>query len=161
MPKSKTAQIIPVSAYPQLVNNADAASVARALRGSTLIERGNQVMEEQSEMLCAAVLGLADQLEQAGKNLDGVLLAAHEIRGLAGNAGLAAAGRLADGLCRYCDEIDRLGLAPDLAIVDLHVGAILRATRNPAERGAIGDAVAKELAALVSHKLTEIKSLFS
>ena len=158
---SKPAQIIPVSSYPQLVNNADAASIARALRGLPVIERGNQVIEQQSEMLCAAVLELADQLEQAGKDIDAVLLAAHEIRGLAGSAGLTAAGRIADGLCRYCDEIDRLGLAPDRAIVDLHVGAILRASRIPAERGAVGDAVAKELAALVSHKLTEIKSIFS
>jgi hypothetical protein len=111
-------------------------------------------------MLSAAVLELADALEQAGKDLDAVLSAAHEIRGLAGTAGMPAAGRIADGLCRYCDELDKLGLAPDPAIVDLHVGATLRAIRIPAERGVLGEAVAKELAALVSHKLTEIKTLF-
>ena len=63
MPKSKTAQIIPASAYPQLMSNADAASVARALRGPVLIERGNKVIEEQSGQLCAAVLELADEME--------------------------------------------------------------------------------------------------
>lgn len=155
----KRTQIIPPDAYPQLVGKSEAASIARVLRSPAIIERGAQVIEDQCEMLHAAVHGLVDDLEKAGREHELVLQAAHEIRGLAGSAGLAAAGRIADGLCRYCDETEKLGLGPDPAIVDLHINAILRATRNVAERGAISDAVARELATLVSHKLTEIKTL--
>jgi hypothetical protein len=36
---AKHAQTIPVSAYPQLMIGAEAASTARALRGPALIER--------------------------------------------------------------------------------------------------------------------------
>jgi hypothetical protein len=157
---ARRTQIIPPDAYPQLVGKGDAASIAHALRSPAIAERGARVIEEQCETLHVAVHALVDDLEKAGPAHDLVLLTAHEIRGLAGTAGLAAAGDIADGLCRYCDEIEKLGLGPDPAIVDLHINAILRATRNEGERGAISDAVARELATLVSHKLTEIKTLF-
>jgi hypothetical protein len=155
---AKRATIIPPEVYPQLVNKSEAAAAARALHSPAAAERGARAIEQQRESLCVAVHHLVDDLEKAGGAQDLVLQAAHEIRGLAEPAGLAAAGRIADGLCRYVDEIDRCGLRPDPTIVDLHVNAILRATRNENERGAISDAVARELAALVRNRLTEVKN---
>jgi hypothetical protein len=155
----KSAQIIPPDSYPQPIARSEAASVARALRSPAIVERGAQVIAAQGETLHAAVHGLVDDLEKAGREHELILQAAHEIRGLAATAGLAAAGTIADGLCRYCDEMDKMGLGADPEIVELHSVAILRATRIESERGAISEAVARELAALVSHKLTEIKTL--
>jgi HPt (histidine-containing phosphotransfer) domain-containing protein len=157
----KRAQIIPPEAYPQLVNKSDAASVARALRSPAIVERGARVIEEQGESLHTAVHDLVDDLEKAGREHELVLRAAHEIRGLAGTAGLAAAGRIADGLCRYFDESEQLGVGPDMTIVRLHIGAIARAARAEDEVSQMSEVVAKELAALVNHKLTEIKALLA
>lgn len=154
----KRPQFIPPEAYPQPVNRKEAANAARLLRSPAAAKRGGRALEMQRESLSAAVHGLADDLEKAGGAQALVLQAAHEIRGLGESAGLAAAGRIADGLCRYIDEMQRASLRPDQNIIELHVNAILRATRNEQERGAISEAVAKELAALVSHKLTEIKN---
>lgn len=155
----KRPQIIPPEAYPQLVTKSEAADTARVLRSPAAARRGAKVIEQQRESLSAAVHDLADDLENAGGAHDLVLQAAHEIRGLGESAGLAAAGRIADGLCHYVDEMQRCALRPDPNIVDLHVNAILRATRNERERGAISEAVARELAALVAHRLTDIKKL--
>ena len=38
---------------------------------------------------------------------------AHEIRGFAETAGLRATGRIADGLCRYFEEMRKFGAEPD------------------------------------------------
>src|SRR5579872_3422038 len=100
----KRAQLIPPEAYPQLANKSEAIAAARVLRSPAAARRGARAIEEQRESLSAAVHGLVDDLEKAGGALDLVLQAAHEIRGLAEPAGLAAAGRIADGLCRYADE---------------------------------------------------------
>jgi len=156
---SKKGQMIPADAYPQLAGKSDAAHVARMLRSAVTAVRGQRVVEDQGEPLRAAVHGIVDDLEKAGHNYDLVLASAHEIRGLAETAGLVATGRIADGLCRYFDEVGQLGLAPDPAIVTLHVSAILRATRNGNEISNMSDVVAKELAALVRHKLTDVKTL--
>jgi len=56
---------------------------------------------------------------------------------------------------------EQLGVGPDMAIVRLHIGAIARAARAEDEVSQMSDVVAKELAALVNHKLTEIKALLA
>ncbi len=99
------------------------------------------------------------ELEQAGRDLDKISDKAHEIRGFAETAGLSATGRIADGLCRYFDESEQLGVGPDTAIVSLHVAAIARAAHAEDEVTRMSEVVAKELAALVDRKLTEIKTL--
>ena len=81
----------------------------------------------------------------------------HEIRGLAGTAGLIATGRIANGLCHYLDAIAELGLKPDGAIASLHLDAIVRSARTEDDTARHGDAVAQELSALVARKLAEIK----
>ena len=81
---------------------------------------------------------------------------AHEIRGLAGNAGLIATGRIANNLCKYLDALDQAGRQPDQGLVALHLEAIGRAAHAEDEATRLGDAVANELAHLVDKKLAEI-----
>ena len=153
---SRRAQIISSDAYPSLVRKADAVAVANLLRSAHTIARGERAIAEQEPMLRAAVHELVDDLERAGKDRTLVALAAHEIRGLAENARLAAAGRIAGGLCRYFDETRKLGRDADPAIIDLHVGAILRAAHHRDEAARMSGAVARELAVLVNQRLTDV-----
>jgi hypothetical protein len=84
---------------------------------------------------------------------------AHEIRGLAANAGLEAVGRLADGLYKYIDMAMRLEAALDADVISLHINAIARASSTADEAKAYGERVARELSALVDHKLQSINRL--
>jgi hypothetical protein len=77
----------------------------------------------------------------------------HEIRGFAETAGLVTTGRIADILCRYMDDMERVGKPLDSHIVTLHVAAIARAARAEDDDAAMGDVVAAELAALVARRL--------
>jgi hypothetical protein len=71
---------------------------------------------------------------------------------------LRATGRIADGLCRYFEEMRKLGAPPDAAIAALHVSAIVRATNAEDEASRMSDVVARELASLVTHKLAETRA---
>ena len=82
---------------------------------------------------------------------------AHEIRGFAETAGLLPTGRIADGLCRYFEEMRKLGAAPDAAVVALHVAPSSAPPASEDEASRMSDVVAKELAALVGRKLAETK----
>jgi hypothetical protein len=149
-------QIIPPDAYPPLVRKSEAVAIAQWLCSADTIARGEGAIADQEPVLRAAVHRLVDDLERAGKDRDLVALAAHEIRGLAENARLAAAGRIAGGLCHYFDESRKLGQDADPAIIDLHVGAILRAAHHRDEAARMSGAVARELAVLVDQKLTGV-----
>ena len=151
-------QIIPPDAYPPLMRKSEAIAIAQLLRSADTIARGEHAIADQEPMLRAAVHGLVDDLERAGKDRALVALAAHEIRGMAENARLAAAGRIAGGLCHYFDESRTRGVDADPAIIDLHVGAILRAAHHRDEAARMSDAVARELAVLVSQKLMDVNS---
>ena len=155
----KRAQIISPDAYPGLLPKGVSAAVARQLRSPEMAERGAKAIEEQGDSLRLAVLDLVGELEKAATDHAAISAAAHEIRGLAGSAGLASAGRIAEGLCRYYDQVAAMTLRPDAAIVELHVSAIARAARHQDEASRMSDKVAKELAVLVQHKLTEINTL--
>ena len=67
----------------------------------------------------------------------------------------AIPGRIAEILCRYMDDMERIGKAPDTAIVALHASAIARAARAEDDDVRMGDKVAAELAALVARRLAE------
>jgi chemotaxis protein histidine kinase CheA len=97
-------------------------------------------------------------LEAAAEQADigAIFEQAHEIRGLAGNAGLAATGRIANGLCRYLDAVGRANLGAERSLVTLHLEAIARAAHADDEATRLGDTVANELANLVERKLAEI-----
>ena len=154
----KKAQLIPPDDYPQMVSKSDAARMARALRSPDTAARGAKVIQQAGQKLRLAVHDYVRELENAAGNLILVFEKAHELRGFAETAGLRATGRIAGGLCRYFDQMEKLGAVPDKAVIALHVSAIARAAHAKDEAGRMSDAVVKELAALVAHKLAETKA---
>ena len=85
-------------------------------------------------MLRDAIMDYVEGLEEAGTDMTQIFAMAHEIRNFAENAGMITAGRIAEVLCRYMDEMERLGKPVDSTIVSLHVAAIARAARAEEER---------------------------
>jgi hypothetical protein len=152
------AQIISPDSYPQMASKSDAARMSRALRSEEALQRGKQVIEEARETLREGVRHYVQALEDATGDPALAWEKAHEIRGFAETAGLAATGRIADGLCRYFDEMDKLGAAADMDVVELHVSAVARAAYAEDEAIRMGEIVAKELATLVKRKLGEAKA---
>ena len=153
-PKPK-AQVIPPDAYLQMASKAQAAIMSRALRSPGAAATASRVIEDSAETLREAVRLYVEELEAAGMDLELVSEKAHEIRGFAENAGMLSTGRIADGLCRYFDEADQSGVAPDTAVVTLHISAIGRTARDPCTVSQMNDMVAKELGLLASRKLAE------
>lgn len=152
------ARFIPPEAYPQMVSRSDAAKMSRALRSGDTVTRGAKAIQNAGPVLREAVRDYVRELEDAIGNHEITADKAHEIRGFAETAGLRATGRIADGLCRYFEEMRKLGAAPDAAVIALHVSAIVRAANAEDEASRMSDVVAKELAALVRHKLAETRS---
>jgi|SRR5580704_205502 HPt (histidine-containing phosphotransfer) domain-containing protein len=161
MSKPKPGMMIPPDAYPQMVARGEAAAISRMLKSPETVVRGSRVIGASMQGLRGAVRDYVTELEQAGDDLDRISEKAHEIKGFAETAGLTATGRIAEGLCRYFDESEQLGVGPDMGVVRLHIGAIARAARAEDEVSQMSDVVAKELAALVNHKLMEIKALLA
>jgi hypothetical protein len=151
----KKGQLIPTDAYPQMAGKAQATAMSRTLRSAVTIEKAARIIDNAGEGLRAAILGYVVELENAGRNNNRLLEMAHEIKGFAETAGLLSTGRIAEGLCRYFEESEKLGLVPDQAIVSLHVSAIGRAARDQNVASQMSDAVARELASLVAHKMAE------
>jgi hypothetical protein len=152
------ADLIAPEAYPQMVSRSAAAKMAQALRSPDAIAKGARVIQQSGPVLRMGVHDYVRQLEQAAGNPALTFEKAHEIRGFAETAGLRATGRIADGLCRYLEETAKLGAAADVAVVALHVSAIVRAAHAKDEASRMSDVVAGELAALSAHKLTEAKT---
>ena len=152
-------QLIPPDAYPQLVGKSEARKIARALRSQQALAAGARVVQEAGQQLRSGVRDYVRELEAAiGDHLT-TFDKAHKIRGFAETAGLKATGRIADGLCRYFEEMEKLSAAPDAAVIALHVCAIVRAAHAEDEASRMSEVVARELAALVHHKLAEIRAL--
>ena len=154
----KKVQIITPDLYPQMVSKSDAAKMSRALRASETLASGARAVQNVGAHLRAGVRDYVRELEDAIGDNEITFDKAHEIRGFAETAGLTATGRIADGLCGYLEEIAKLGAKPDSAVVALHVSAIVRAAHAEDEASRMSDVVAKELAALVHHKLSETKA---
>jgi hypothetical protein len=154
----KKSQLIPPDAYPQMVSKSDAAKISRALRSSEALTRGARAIQKAGQRLREAVRDYVRELETAIGDHDITSGKAHEIRGFAETVGLRATGRIADGLCRYFEEMRKFGAEPEAAIIALHVSAIVRAANAEDEASRMSDEVAKELAALVTHKLAETKA---
>jgi hypothetical protein len=152
------AQFIPPDAYPQMVSKGDAAKISRTLRSSEALTRGARAIQEAGQRLREAVRDYVRELEDAIGDHEITSGKAHEIRGFAETVGLRATGRIADGLCRYFEEMRKFGAQPEAAIIALHVSAIVRAANAEDEASRMSDEVAKELAALVTHKLAETKA---
>jgi hypothetical protein len=154
----KISQIIPPDAYPQMVPKAQAAKFTSVLRSRESAMRAAKAITAESAKLRDVVRGYVDELERSAADPEQLRALAHEIRGLAETAGLAATGRIAEGLCRYLDQMDEHRLPAEAAVAMLHISAIARAARAEDEATRMSEVVAAELAALVNRKLTEAKA---
>src|SRR3569833_741754 len=105
----KKSQLFPPDDYPQMVSKSDAAKMARALRSPDAAARGAKVIQQAGQKLRPAVHDYVRALENAAGDLTLIFEKAHELRGFAESAGLRATGRIAGGLCRYFDEMEKLG----------------------------------------------------
>ena len=152
-------ELVAVESYPPLLLRSARAHAMSKLRSSETLAKASRILATRSSELRGAVLELVEQLGPAMRERDwpAVFAATHEIRGLAGTAGLTATGRIANGLCHYLDAVTQLGLVPDATVAELHVTAITRSARTEDDTARHGDRVAQELSVLVAHKLAEIK----
>lgn len=151
----KTAEIIKPGDYP-LLNEDAARALKKTLKSSLAGLAATKVLIDNVGNMRDAVLAVLPRLEAAGADADKVYAAAHEIRGLAGNADLKAAARIAGVLCHYLDGVMQAGAKAEPAVIKLHVAAIGRASRAIDEESRLGLHVAKELAMLVNSKLTDL-----
>lgn len=151
-------RLIPPDAYPQMVGKKEAVKISRVLRSREAVARGTQAIQDASEHLREGVRDYVREMEEAIGDHQITSDKAHEIRGFAENAGLRATGRIADGLCRYFEEMGKFEAAPDPAVIALHVSAIVRAAHAEDEASRMSDVVARELAMLVAHKLAETQA---
>jgi hypothetical protein len=144
-------------AYP-VFSAGIAMALARQLRDPDVAAEAARIVEGSADAMRTEVLRYIDGVDAAARADDfaGIYEHAHEIRGLAGNAGLAATARIANGLCRYLDALTRAGRTPEATVIALHLDAISRAAHAEDEATRLGDAVANELAQLVDRKLAEI-----
>lgn len=147
-PAQKTAQMISPDAYPQMMGRQDGARAMAALRSGQTMAQAQVAMEEAAAPMKAAILQYVDEMEAAGADMRTVFDKVHEIRGFAATAGLVTTGRIAEILCRYMDDAERMGKVPDGQLVALHVSAIARAARTQEDDIQLGEQVAAELTAL-------------
>jgi len=151
------AQFIAPDAYPQMMSKQAAANAMKVLRSAQTAVKAQVAIEAHVPPMRAAILQYVQELEDASGDLRAVFDKAHEIRGFAETAGLVTTGRIADILCRYMDDMYRIGKPMDTMIVKLHVSAITRAARAEDDDVKMGEVVATELAALVARRLTEAR----
>jgi chemotaxis protein histidine kinase CheA len=146
---------IAASEYPAMLTGEDASKFLENLGKPETAQRAARMIELRRDELCDAVLDYIRQLESAAatSDLPDIFGRAHEIRCLAGTAGMEAAGRIADGLCRYLEASKERKSAAEPAVVALHVDAIVRASSSAEEARKFGSRVAVELGALVARKL--------
>jgi len=154
----KGVQMIEPNAYPQMMSKPQAVRALLTLRSHETAAKAQVAMQAAIPPMRAAILQYVDDLEQAAGNLRRQFEIAHEIRGFAENAHMITTGRIAEILCRYMDDMERLGKNWDAAIVALHTSAIARAARAEEDDVRMGEVVAAELAALVARRLSGSES---
>jgi hypothetical protein len=152
-PAQNDPHLIAPDAYPQMMGEQDTAHVLLTLRSAQTAVKAQVAMEAAIPPMRAAILRYVNEMEDAAGDLPTMFEKIHEIRGFAETAGLATAGRIAEILYRYRDDMERIGRPLDMTIVALHVAAIARAARAEEEDAGMGEAVAAELAALVARRL--------
>ena len=140
------ANIIPPGVYPVFP-----AALARQLREPAVATALERVLTANVAAFADVVRALIGRMEPCCATPQ-LYENAHEIRGLAGNAGLTATARIAGELCRY---LDTAADAPETTILQLHIEALGHTAR--AGDGDLSEAVARELAELVSKKLAVLK----
>ena len=157
--KGSGKKIIPASDYPALLPPARRVQALRQLRSDEMLDKAHRVILKKKSELRGAVMEHVERIEVAARSNDWSLVfeLAHEIRGLAATAGLAATGQIANGLCRYLDTLSLMSAAPDAAVASLHLDAIIRSARTEDDAARYGATVAHQLETLVERKLGEIK----
>ncbi len=155
-PKGKHVTVQP-GTYPVFSSNV-VMRLGKALRDADVAAGAEKALAATADGMRDSVLALLTSVEAAAKAEDyaQVFHESHEIRGLAGNAGLAATGRIANCLCRYLDGLSQAGLPPEKHLIRLHLGAMSRAAHAKDETTRLGDTVVAELAQLVDKKLADI-----
>ena len=141
--------------YPQMVSKRDRLRCMQTLQSDRVSLKARTAMASYTPMLRDAIIEYVEALEEAGTDLTQIFAIAHEIRNFAANAGMRTAGRVAENLCRYMDEMERAKKPVDPAIVSLHVAAIARAARAEEDDAKMGDVVSGELNALVKRRLND------
>lgn len=149
------AEFLQPGAYPVMPSEA-ARNLKKALKSAGASMGAARALAECASGMREAVLKELPRLEAAGSDETAIYAAAHEIRGLAGNAGLAASAKSAALLCLYLDAVMRTGQAADSLLVKLCISTIGRSARAIDEESRLGLHVVKELAVLVSRKMAEI-----
>jgi chemotaxis protein histidine kinase CheA len=152
---AQSVQFIAPDSYPQMLSKPRAARALHTLRTPETAAKAQAVLEAAMPAMRAAILQYVQEMERAQGDAAKLFEAAHEIRGFAETAGMITTGRIAEVLCRYMDDLTRLGRPLDATIVTLHVSAIARAARAEDDSVRTGQAVAAELAALVAKRLAE------
>lgn len=154
-PQAQRVQIIAPDAYPQMLPRTKAAQALRTLRAPETAARAKRVIEANLPALRGAILNYVADMEIAQHDTVRIFETVHEVRNFAATAGMASTGRIADILCRYMDDMTRIGQTSDKAVVALHVSAIARAAHADDGNGQVGEMVAAELSLLVRRKLAE------
>ncbi len=152
---AKGAQVIAPDSYPQLMSKQGAARALLTLRTAETAARAQAAMQAAIPPMRAAILQYVEEMDRAAGDMKKLFDKAHEIRGFAETAGMITTGRIAEILCRYMDDMERIGKPPDATIVALHASAIARAARAEDDDVRMGEKVAAELAALVARRLSE------
>jgi hypothetical protein len=151
----KKAEFIEPHAYPQMLSKAHAIRALQTLQSAHTTAKAQAAMDGYVPMLRDAILEYVEGMEEAGADTARIFAMVHEMRGLAETAGLTSTGRIADILCHYIDEMERVKKPLDPTILALHMAAIARAARTEEENVAMGLKVAAELDALVHRRLVE------
>ena len=154
----KKVEVIEPDAYPQMISKRDSVRALATLQSKHVALKAKTAMNSYTPMLRDAIMDYVEALEEAGLDTAQVFAIAHEIRNFGENAGMATTGKVAEVLCRYMDEMDRLKKPKDATIVALHVAAIARAARAEDDDAAMGETVAAELKALVDRRLAEAET---
>lgn len=150
---AKKVEVIEPDAYPQMINKRNAVRALATLQSQHVALKAKTAMNAYTPMLRDAIMDYVEALEEAGNDMARIFAISHEIRNFGENAGMATTGKVAEVLCRYMDEMERLKKPIDQTIVSLHIATIARAARAEDEDTGMGHTVAAELEALVNRRL--------
>ncbi len=157
-PKGEAVTIEP-GRYP-VFSSSVAMGLNRALRDPETAAKAKDAVAAATAPMRDSVMQYIVRIEEAARADDFLRIyqESHEIRGLAGNANLAATARIANELCRYLDAYQQAGRTPERPVIRLHLEAISRSVSSEECASVLGETVATELAQLVAKKLAEINT---
>ncbi len=150
---AKKVEVIEPDAYPQMISKRNVVRAVATLQSQHVALKAKTAMNAYAPMLRDAIMDYVEALEEAGGDTARIFAIAHEIRNFGETAGMVTTGKVAEVLCRYMDEMERLKKPMDQTIISLHIATIARAARAEDEDKAVGHTVAAELETLVNRRL--------